>query len=217
MSKLLQMFLPNVPDPGPAPNRFDDSIDGFFTSPQDADALVGFARITPDMRVLEPAAGEGAIVHALMRLPEPPAQIVAVELHEPFFQNLRASCEQYGDRVQIVHADYFKVRAASGKPFDVSLMNPPYQKFLDARFVQKSLTDALKVTALLLASSLHNPKRAKVWNASHVERIDFLARRPDAFENGKPICHKPMREYVHVSACRTDATQGHHTTIVRFV
>lgn len=216
-TKLRQMLLPNVPVPEPVVNRFEGSIDGFFTSPIDADALVAFACVTPDMRVLEPAAGEGAIVHALMRLPEPPAQIVAVELHEPFFQNLRASCEKYGSRVQVVHADYFRVRAASTNPFSVSIMNPPYQKFLDARFVQKSLTDALKVAALLLASSLHNPKRKKVWNSSTVECIDFLAKRPDAFENGKLIRHKPMREYVRVLASRAEASRDHHTPIVRFV
>jgi len=216
MTLLAQMFLPHVPVPEPVVNRFDGSVDGFFTSPRDADALVAFADVTEDMRVLEPAAGEGAIVHALMRLPKPPAQIVCVEMHEPFVMNLRASCEQYGPRVQVVHADYFKTRAPTTRPFDMAILNPPYQKFLDARFVAKSLTDALAVAALLLSSSMHNKKRAKVWNSASVTKIDLLSQRPDPFENGKPVIFKPMREYMRIMAVRSDGVRETHAPVVRF-
>lgn len=213
-SKLRQMFLPNVPDPGPLPNRFDGSVDGFFTSARDADLLVAFAEVKPDMRVLEPAAGEGAIVHALMRLPEPPKQIVAVEMHEPFIAELRASCEKYGPRVQVVHADYFKTRAPTEDPFAMAILNPPYQKFLDVRFIEKSLKDAINVAALLLSRTLHTKRRAKVWNSGRITKIDFLSNRPDAFENGKPIAFKPMQEYVHVMVHHATSSCSTHRPLV---
>jgi hypothetical protein len=117
--------------------------------------------------------------------------------------------------VQVVHADYFKTRAPTTRPFDMAILNPPYQKFLDARFVRKALQDSLRVAALLLSSSLHNPKRAAVWNASHVEEIVFLAKRPDPFENGNPVVFKPMREYVRIKAGRAEGTQELHSTIVK--
>lgn len=217
MTTLAQMFLPHVPVPEPVVNRFDGSIDGFFTSPRDADALVEFAEIDPDWRVLEPAAGEGAIVHALMRLAQPPREIVAIELHKPFANNLRASCEQYGDRVRVVNHDYFKTKAPDDNPFDIAVLNPPYLKFLDVRFVKKALVDSHRIAALLLASSLNNPKRALVWNSAQVDKIDHLSKRPDPFENGKPKVYKPMREYIRISARRSDDTQRLHFPVVRFV
>jgi predicted RNA methylase len=213
MTALAQLFLPEVPPP--KPNRFDGSTDGFFTSGQDADALVAFADVRPEMCVLEPSAGEGAIVHALMRLPAPPAQIVAIEMHKPFADNLRATCEKYGERVVVVNADYFKVALSNERHFDIAVMNPPYRKFLDVRFIEKALKDTDKIAALLLSSSLHNPKRAAVWNESRIEKIDLLARRPGAFDNGQVICHKPMREYVRIMAARSEETQRVHFPVVK--
>lgn len=216
-STLAQIWLPHVPEPEPVINRFAGSIDGFFTSPRDADALVEFAEIDPSWRVLEPAAGEGAIVHALMRLANPPREIVAIELHKPFADNLRASCEQYGDRVRVVNHDYFKTKAPDDNPFDMAVLNPPYQHFLDVRFVHKALTDAHRAAALLLVNCLHNPKRAKVWNSAQVDKIDFLSKRPDPFENGNPKVYKPMREYIRISARRSEDTQRLHFPTIRFV
>lgn len=208
-----QLTLPHVPVPAVL-DRFAGSVDGFFTSSRDADALVEFACTRPDMRILEPAAGEGAIVHALMRLPQPPREIVAIETHEPFVRNLRASCEQYGGRVIIIHHDFFKTRAAPGRPFDMAILNPPYAKFQDVRFVEKCLSDALSIAALLLSSTLHNAKRARVWNSASVSRIDFLAKRPDPFENGSKKPHKPMREYIRIAAARSAMPATEHTPLV---
>ncbi len=178
----------------PKTDAFDGSVDGFFTDPRDADKLALFARTTNEDIVLEPCAGHGSLVHSLMRLPEPPRKIIAYEQHPPFFNRLKEECSVYGERVELRFGDFFR----SSEKFSVCVMNPPYKKFLDIRFVEHALTQCGRVIALLWSNSLFNKKRALVWNSSHVTRINLLANRPRPFLRGDKKQLKPMRDYIMI-------------------
>lgn len=187
-----QTSFPGFPEPKPDP--FDGSTDGFFTDPADADKLACFAKITRNDTVLEPCAGHGSLVHALMRLREPPQKITAYEKHPPFFERLKEECSKYGERVDLRLGDFFESRGR----FSVCVMNPPYRNFLDVRFVQHALSQCDRVVALLWSNSLFNKKRSAVWNSSDVKRIIFMEDRPRPFFRGQKKPLKPMRDYVMI-------------------
>jgi predicted RNA methylase len=99
---------------------------GFFpTPPQLAMELVGMADVAPGMRVLEPSAGEGAIVAALRVAG---ADVWASEIDPGRFQKLAA---EHGatDSVLVTLQNFMHVPPAPS--FDRVVMNPPFCKVND--------------------------------------------------------------------------------------
>ena len=93
---------------------------GFFPTPAGlADELADRARITPGMTVLEPSAGEGAIVAALLARG---ALVTAVEFDE---RRARTLAQRY-PTVKVVHGDFLAMTPQSLGTFDAVVMNPPF-------------------------------------------------------------------------------------------
>jgi len=95
---------------------------GHFPTPAPlARELVKTAGVIRGMRVLEPSAGDGAIVIALQ---EVGALVTAVELNPTRRQRLLLSVLKASDRLEEVQ-DFMKC-APKGAPFDRVVMNPPF-------------------------------------------------------------------------------------------
>ncbi len=94
---------------------------GWFPTPAPLAAdLVGLAHLRPGARVLEPSAGEGAIVAPLLAIG---AQVHAVEIDPKRHAVLR---DLMGDPVPVrCQRDDFLARAAE-PVFDAVVMNPPF-------------------------------------------------------------------------------------------
>lgn len=106
---------------------------GFFPTPDGlADALV--ARLVEPIggAILEPSAGDGALVRAVRRR-WPRATIQAVEL----IDDNRAKLEAAG--VEVIARDFLALDPASVAPFGAVVMNPPFAKRADVHHIQHAL------------------------------------------------------------------------------
>ena len=94
---------------------------GYFPTPAPLAAEIAeTAGVEPGQRVLEPSAGDGAIVAALVALG---AQVTAVEYDARRAAMLRARFPS----LDVREGDFLLMRPADlGEPFDVVTMNPPF-------------------------------------------------------------------------------------------
>lgn len=115
----------------------------FATPPELADYLVELAEIDNTDWVLEPSAGQGAIIEAIRRA-APTCMITAVELMKENFEVLKN--KHGGDELLEMHElDFFEYKKYVGKSvaptvgnavppkkgFDVIIANPPFSKNQD--------------------------------------------------------------------------------------
>lgn len=109
-------------------------------------------------RVLEPSAGHGSLVRALLALHET-AHVDAVEL-DP----LSAERLPVDSRVRIDVCDYL-TRPAPTQRYTLGLANPPYEGGLDGRFLAKLLDECDRVVALIRIAALCGAERFdRVWS-----------------------------------------------------
>lgn len=103
---------------------------GFFETPAAlARELVALAEIGPDMRVLEPSAGRGAIVRAVLDA-VPSARITAVEIDESHHLSLQPlACNWFLE--EVLRADFLTTRPIACNWFDRVVMNPPFARQQD--------------------------------------------------------------------------------------
>jgi len=132
------------------------------------------ARLTRGMSVLEPSAGNGAIVEQLPT--EIGLAVTAVELISTSgLRSLLAA--RFG--TQVVEQDF--LRWKPGQVFDVAIMNPPYssQDGADGLHVAHALRCAKRVVALVRTNFMHGVQRYhQVFRWCRVLSITVLVRRP---------------------------------------
>jgi hypothetical protein len=104
-------------------------IPGFFPSrPSAVNRMMALAELTPDMRVLEPSAGAGAIADAARAAG---AIVECVEVNG----DLRELLKLKGHTL-LPERDFLELDPASEPAaYDRVLMNPPFEKFLDIEHV----------------------------------------------------------------------------------
>lgn len=158
-------LLPGI-DPFPSePGARVKASSAWYTPPEAADALVRLcwaARPRREWRILEPAAGHGALVHALLRDDaHSSAPIDAVELDAKSADVLRDTMPPH---VSIECCDYLS-RPAPERPYDLALLNPPYEKGADSAFVGKAMDESLRVVALVRLAMLESQRsHERVWS-----------------------------------------------------
>jgi hypothetical protein len=144
----------------------DASKSQWFTSPVLADRLVGLAsslledcaRRALPLRVLEPSAGSGNLVRAVLRR-VPTATIDAVEIDVRFIPEL----EGIGPNVTAIHADYL-AHPAPAQRYDLAPCNLPFDDGAETPLLEKLLDEAERIPALLPSRSLFGRDRhERVW------------------------------------------------------
>lgn len=85
------------------------------------------------VRVLEPTCGEGSFISALISETEPPAEIQAVEIHEPYVEAVRALANSAKSETRLVvrHANVFDLNLGSDIDWKTAgpllvIGNPPW-------------------------------------------------------------------------------------------
>lgn len=110
------------------------TFEQFFTPPDIAEMVVKLAEIEPGHRVLEPSAGEGALVEAVAKA-HTEALITALEL-DPVLVGVLAN--KFTLRATIASGDFLAVTMAAH--FDRVVMNPPFGRGADMDHVTKALS-----------------------------------------------------------------------------
>ncbi|MCO8644761.1 hypothetical protein C6Q12_28140 [Burkholderia multivorans] len=118
-------------------------LGSFYTPEMTARTLARWAVRTGSDRILEPSAGNGALIRAaLARAQElagaPSCDVVACDIDPAAIIELRS---QALPRTVIIEADFLSQAAASFKPFDAVLANPPFNR---NHAIPKDARNALK-------------------------------------------------------------------------
>jgi protein-L-isoaspartate O-methyltransferase len=121
-------------------------IPGFFPTPAPlADRLCKLAGVADHHRVLEPSAGKGDLVAAILRA-APGAKVAAVERNHTLAELVGV---RFGERVELHRGDFLEARDI-GEPFDRVVMNPPFERYADRGHVLHAL-DMLRPGGLLIS------------------------------------------------------------------
>ncbi|MCC7542373.1 MAG: hypothetical protein IT379_39510 [Deltaproteobacteria bacterium] len=161
----------------------------WYTAPELARRIVRWSLPAIGMRILEPAAGRGALIDPLVPLLESRAiEVVACELDEANVEVLRA--RYHGLNVDVRHCDFL---ATDVGRCDLALQNPPYEDDRDIGFVLHALEHAPRVVALLRSAFRHGARRRnQVWRWAELLRVVELAERP-RFEG--PVSGSPLSDF----------------------
>jgi hypothetical protein len=138
--------------------------DDFYATPAWATEAILPYLVTPTS-VLEPAAGNGAIVKAARKY-WPKADFVAVEL-DPV---RAAECERHCFTAQCDFLSHYGTR-----PFDLAISNPPYS--LAQAFIERCLSCAHQVAMLLRVGFVAGLQREPFWERYPAD-FYVLPRRP---------------------------------------
>lgn len=119
----------------PAPIVVHAGTDCFVTPATPAALMVECANIEDHHVILEPSAGTGNIVQAIIEQ-HPTAQISANELNHTLYEHLSQRFATH-DNVATLQGDFMRYNVAR---FDRILMNPPYSKRQAKKHVEHALT-----------------------------------------------------------------------------
>lgn len=144
------------------------SLDQWFTPPSLAEHFLRWCEIREQDTVLEPAAGEGALV--LDR-----SGSFAFEVDEELAGRLRLA----RPKATVVCADFLTI-APPHKPIaDVCVTNPPYSFDGEGVFIRRGLRWANRCCALVRNNAFLGIRRFdKCWSGVRVLRIGYLLHRP---------------------------------------
>lgn len=169
----------------PGTNR-DHTLSQFFTPPKLAAKLVEWAHVADEQyhrdyacrgafRVLEPSAGNGAIVRELVKAG---AEVHAVEIDERYHADLKA----IGYTGMLYCPKNFMECGAGerGWPwmYDLCVGNFPFHLDLDGGFTLHALKFAPRVCAIYPSNFYFSEKRIEFWKHVRPTRIANIARRP---------------------------------------
>lgn len=196
----MTLALPGIDTLPPARER-RAALSQWFTPARIAKRMALWAGDV-DGLVLEPSAGDGALVNAWQSLDDafPPRPVVAVEIDINF-------CAEHGWRCE----DYL-TRAAPPERYALALMNPPYEGGLDGAFLAKAMDECDRVIALIRLAALAGAGRhADVWRRVEENRdgwwmpgLAIFSSRP-SFDG--PIDGSAKSDFVCVKLSRVGAPE----------
>lgn len=132
------------------------SANQLFPTPTDlARRMVEEAEIDRGMAVLEPSAGTGSILTALMEYPiDDSVTVRAIEMN----YDLSRLLSQRFEDVKNERADFLELKPREGEAYDRILMNPPFENGADIKHIMHALT-FLKPGGRLVAICANGPRQ----------------------------------------------------------
>ena len=135
------------------------AVPSLFPTPPDLAArMVELADIQPGHQVLEPSAGTGNLVRAIVD-GEPRCEVCAIEVNPELAERLRQNFPL--GRVAIRNDDFLAYALPPGDPvslFDRVVMNPPFDHGADIKHIRHALT-FLKPGGRLVALCANGPRQ----------------------------------------------------------
>lgn len=133
-------------------------LDAYFSPPEAVASLIGIEADRLPKRILEPAAGDGAIVRPLRKAGH---TVIASDIADYGLDDCRTG------------VDYLKAKPISGVGGVVT--NPPYK--LAVQFAQKAIREAPYLALLLRTNFLESTSRLKFFREYQPARIWISSRR----------------------------------------
>jgi predicted RNA methylase len=114
-------------------------------------------------RVLEPSAGLGRLIDAILhpiQMPIAPAEVVAVEMEPVLCRHLYENYDSCNGEKTLYQRDFLTMKPAETGLFDAIIMNPPFHMRSDIKHILHALT-FLKPEGKLAAICMKGPHREK--------------------------------------------------------
>ncbi|HEX4124884.1 MAG TPA: methyltransferase [Tepidisphaeraceae bacterium] len=125
------------------------NIPGYFPTPADVAArMAALANLRPGCTVLEPSAGSGRLIDAVLNI-EPTAVVEAIEQQPELVKLLYA--KQCPRSFKLTQADFLGCDLCTEVQFDAIVMNPPFENSADAKHVLHAYHKYLKPGGRLVA------------------------------------------------------------------
>lgn len=175
----MTLRLPGV-DPLPEDGR-SRVASAWFTPEWAADVLAEMAPgPLPDveLRILEPSVGSGALLKSYRRHHGDRGHLwTVVDIDAG---HCRAMLDRrFSFPLEVHHADYLELPAPN-YPYDLTIMNPPYEHGDDSAFVAKAMDESHEVVALVRLAMLESQRSyERVW--SRVESKEWRLRELRVF------------------------------------
>lgn len=151
----------------------------FYTPPRLAERLWHWApkpRTGNPFRVLEPAAGTGALILPMLEGPIVPAQIVAYELDPANIEKLEQLAANTTHVEIIVRGRDFLADPNPGH-FDLAHQNPPFEDDQASAFIRRALECAPITTGIFPACLPYGQTRFReLWRHVDIRRVAYLER-----------------------------------------
>lgn len=157
--------------PGMENEKRDVVLSQWFTPPELAERIVDFA-LEPydyrgDLRVLEPSAGRGALAFALR---DRVRRVTCCDIdarHVEYLIN-----QGFGSW----RRDFLELPPS---PFDIVVMNPPYENGQAEAHILHALKFAPRVVAHVPLTTLEGKKRREgLWSEAYLKRLAICSSRP---------------------------------------
>lgn len=152
-------------------------LEQWFTPPRLAERFVQWSLAGADgiEDVLEPTAGDGAIVRQIVR--QSSARVVAIEIDRRFADALRSDAELIAacQVPEIVSSDFLSWHPGA-RCFDVAICNPPFA--IATKVIDHSLRFCKRACAIVPATVKHSEDRFDFWRCHAITREAVLANRP---------------------------------------
>jgi predicted RNA methylase len=163
--------------PGMESERRKPELSQWFTPPDLAERIAEWATsvlANGTQRVLEPSCGRGALVLPLLRAR---CSVVGIDIDSANVNHL----EQH--RVLGVCTywcgDFLEFRPHSVSPFDMVVMNPPFEDGAAEAHVLHALKFAPRVVAHVPLTTLEGKKRREgLWSEAYLKRVAICSSRP---------------------------------------
>jgi hypothetical protein len=195
-----------------------EKLDQFFTPDPLAAAFVewmlttGTAFLLPTylsrrtLRVLEPSAGDGALVDAIAERCEQAKQhteITVVEIDPNLLDQAISRCLRkprtwvsyrwlHADFLSIPKADLLPMKGQRQVLYDLALMNPPFDAMGD--HVERALTVSYEVSTIApLALLSGNTRYSQIWSGAELIALAIMSKRP-AFRGPADSGHSGKRD-----------------------
>jgi len=133
-------------------------LDAYFSPPEAVASLIGIEAARLPKRILEPAAGDGAIVRPLR---EAGHTVIATDIADYGLDDCKTG------------VDYLKAKPIAGVGGVVT--NPPYK--LAVQFAQKAIREAPYLALLLRTNFLESTSRLRFFREHQPARIWISSRR----------------------------------------
>lgn len=188
-----------------APLDLNPDLAQWFSPDWLADHLLDSVRVPQGygrpLRVLEPSAGNGALLRALARqgFGEYDIDVDVVEIDARFGFDLEREArvtEGVFDRlsvrgeicIRVEICDYLK-RPAPSERYDIAITNPPFTRGMETPFLAKLLDECDQIVAILPSRALHGLARhGAIWRRFEpvgsadpewsIRAINYCKRRP---------------------------------------
>lgn len=157
--------------PGFEAEHRDPGLSQWYTPPVLAERIWRWSRAPMVRRVLEPSAGIGNLL----------APIVADGVHVH-------ACETDPEKANVLLGRFHRVSLSVEnflnvepfpEPFDLVVMNPPYENGQDVEHIEHAIGFAPRVVALVLHSILFSQRRRPFWTERvQIRRGARLSERP---------------------------------------